>query len=145
MAEKSFCIDESIYALRDSQRVLQSEINHLINENQVYRMAMYVYGIESATDVDRNMVGTIALLWFGSLSLIASVCGVILALTSFYLSRVLEMVLEQEAAEKAAAESDHAHKSEDVAEPLRKNDVQKPASNPKDDFDDAGFGELIPT
>jgi len=84
---RSFGIDEQIFALRDEQRVLQSEINHLINQNQIYRLAMYAYGQESATDVDRNMVGIVGLLWFGSLSLIAAVCGVMLALAGFYLRR----------------------------------------------------------
>jgi hypothetical protein len=37
--------------------------------------------------VTKQMLGTVALLWFGSLSLIAAVCGVMLALAGFYLRR----------------------------------------------------------
>ena len=48
---------------------------------------MYWDGKESATEVERSTVGLVALLWFGSLSLIAAVCGVMLALAGFYLRR----------------------------------------------------------
>jgi len=96
--EKAFTIDEQIFALRNQQRTLQSQINHLINQNQIYRLAMYAYGMESATDVKRDMVGVVALIWFGSLSLIGSVCGVMLALAGFYLRRCAEHVEAQDAA-----------------------------------------------
>ncbi|MGI9326392.1 MAG: hypothetical protein ACR2PZ_14315 [Pseudomonadales bacterium] len=87
IADRSFGIDEQIFALQNQQRSLQTEINHLINQNQIYRLAMYAYGKNSATEVERSMVGIVALIWFGSLSLIASVCGVMLALAGFYLRR----------------------------------------------------------
>jgi len=87
IANRSFGIDEKIFELRNRQRELQSEIGHLINQNQIYRLAMYAYGKQSATEVERGMVGIVALLWFGSLALIASVCGVMLALAGFYLRR----------------------------------------------------------
>ena len=90
IAERAFTIDEEIFTLRNEQRWLQSEINHLINQNQIYRLAMYFTGKESATDVERRSVGVVALLWFGSLSLIAAVCGVMLALAGFYLRRAVE-------------------------------------------------------
>jgi len=51
---------------------------------------MYGYGLESATDVTRRMVGVVAMLWFGSLSLIASVTGVMLALAGFYLRKFVD-------------------------------------------------------
>ena len=51
---------------------------------------MYFTGKESATEVKRQAVGVVALLWFGSLSLIAAVCGVMLALAGFYLRRAVE-------------------------------------------------------
>ena len=88
IANRSFGIDEQIFQLRNRQRVLQSEINHLINQNQIYRLAMYAGGKQSATEVERGMVGIVALLWFGSLALISSVCGVMLALAGFYLRRI---------------------------------------------------------
>jgi len=46
--------------------------------------------VESATEVSRRMVGIVALLWFGSLSLIASVTGVMLALAGFYLRKFVD-------------------------------------------------------
>ncbi len=85
--DRSFGIDEQIYQARNEQRVFQNEINHLINQNQIYRLAMYAYDKQSATEVDRGMVGVVALLWFGSLSAIAAVCGVMLVLAGFYLRR----------------------------------------------------------
>ena len=87
ISERSFGIDEQIFAIRNGQRTLQSEINHLINQNQIYRLAMYWDGKESASEVERSTIGAVALLWFGSLSLIAAVCGVMLALAGFYLRR----------------------------------------------------------
>ncbi len=82
-----FGLEEQEYKLQDSQRELQAEINHLINQNQIYRLAMYAFGQQSPTDVDRRMVGIVGLVWFGSLALIASVTGVMLALAGFYLKR----------------------------------------------------------
>jgi len=90
IAEQSFGIDEEIFKLENQQGKFQNEINHLINQNQVYRLAMYGYGLESATDVTRRMVGVVAMLWFGSLSLIASVTGVMLALAGFYLRKFVD-------------------------------------------------------
>lgn len=87
IAQRSFGIDEQIFGVKNRQRELQSEINHLINQNQIYRLAMYVDGKESATEVERATVGIVGLIWFGSLSFIASVCGVMLALAGFYLRR----------------------------------------------------------
>jgi hypothetical protein len=87
IADRSFGIDEQIFVLNNQQRSLRSEINHLINQNQIYRLAAYFSNKESAADVERGTVGLVALLWFGSLSLIASVCGVMLALAGFYLRR----------------------------------------------------------
>ena len=78
-----------IFLLKNDQRNIQAAINMLINQNQVYRIAMYAYGKESPLDVDRSMVGLVALLWFGSLALIASVTGVMLALAGFYLKRLI--------------------------------------------------------
>jgi hypothetical protein len=92
MAERNFGLDEKIFRLQNEQRQLQAQINHLINQNQIYRLAMYAYGKQSATEVDRRMVGVVGLLWFGSLALIASVTGVMLALAGFYLRRLLANV-----------------------------------------------------
>ncbi|WP_051786381.1 coiled-coil domain-containing protein [Endozoicomonas numazuensis] len=99
-------IEDKVFLLRNDQRNIQSEINRLINQNQVYRLAMYAYGKESPTDVSRKMVGVIALLWFGSLALIASVTGVMLCLAGFYLKReIMRIAEEEEKAEKFAQEA----------------------------------------
>ena len=99
-------IEDKVFLLRNDQRNIQSEINRLINQNQVYRLAMYAYGKDSPTEVSRKMVGVIALLWFGSLALIASVTGVMLCLAGFYLKRQLMKVAEEEEkAEKFAQEA----------------------------------------
>lgn len=82
-------IEDKIFMLRNDQRNIRANINMLISQNQVYRIAMYAYGKESPIDVERRMVGVVALLWFGSLALIASVTGVMLALAGFYLKRIL--------------------------------------------------------
>lgn len=82
-------IEDKIFMLRNDQRNIRANINMLISQNQVYRIAMYAYGKESPIDVERRMVGLVALLWFGSLALIASVTGVMLALAGFYLKRIL--------------------------------------------------------
>lgn len=87
MAQKSFGIDEQIFTLNNENRVKLSEINQLINQNQVYRLAMYAYDVAEGNAVTKQMLGTVALLWFGSLSLIAAICGVMLALAGFYLRR----------------------------------------------------------
>jgi len=87
ISDRSFDIDEQNFQLENRQRVSQTEISHLINQNQIYRLAMYAFGKESAGEVDRGMIGIVAFIWFGSLSLIASVCGVMLALAGFYLRR----------------------------------------------------------
>ena len=97
-------IDETIFDLDNSRRVLQLEINHLINQNQLFRMAMYAYGVQSATDVNRRMVASVALFWFGTLALIASVSGVLLAAAGFYLRRFkLEPGTDAEPEEQAEA------------------------------------------
>lgn len=64
---------------------------------------MYAYGAESPSEVDRQMVGIVALIWFGSLALIASVTGVMLSLAGFYMRREL-MAQTREKEEKEKAE-----------------------------------------
>ena len=87
-------LEDKVFLLQNDQRNVQAEINHMINQNQVYRLAMYAFGKESPTDVDRQMVGIVALIWFGSLALIASVTGVMLCLAGFYLKRELMKTAE---------------------------------------------------
>ncbi len=80
-------IEDQIFRLKNEQRSTQAGINHLMNQNQVYRLAMYAFGVDSPKEVDKQMIGIVALIWFGSLALIASVTGVILSLAGFYMKR----------------------------------------------------------
>ena len=57
---------------------------------------MYIYGKNSVDEVNKRMLGVVAILWFGSLALIASVTGVMLALASFYLRRFAEELDSEE-------------------------------------------------
>jgi hypothetical protein len=91
-----FDFDQQIFELENQQRILDNESNQLINQNQVYRLAMYIYGKSSVDGVDKRMLGVVAILWFGSLALIASVTGVMLALASFYLRRFAEQLDDEE-------------------------------------------------
>ena len=82
-----YVLEDKVLALRNAKRKAAIKINHLINQNQIYRLAMYAYGTDRPSDVDRGMIGIVAFIWFGSLALIASVTGVMLALAGFYLRR----------------------------------------------------------
>ena len=82
-----YVLEDKVLALRNAKRKAATKINHLINQNQIYRLAMYAYGTDRPSDVDRGMIGIVAFIWFGSLALIASVTGVMLALAGFYLRR----------------------------------------------------------
>ena len=82
-----YVLEDKVLALRNAKRKAATKINHLINQNQIYRSAMYAYGTDRPSDVDRGMIGIVAFIWFGSLALIASVTGVMLALAGFYLRR----------------------------------------------------------
>ena len=111
MAQLSFGIDEKIFELNNINRVKLSEINQLINQNQVYRLAMYAYNVAYGNAVTKQMLGTVALLWFGSLSLIAAVCGVMLALAGFYLRRFdgsMNQELKSEMRTDAIDDAEHA-------------------------------------
>ncbi|MRI31844.1 hypothetical protein EOPP23_02390 [Endozoicomonas sp. OPT23] len=87
IASKINGVEDQIFRLKNEQRSTQAGINHLMNQNQVYRLAMYAFGTDSPSEVDKQMVGIVAFIWFGSLALIASVTGVILSLAGFYMKR----------------------------------------------------------
>ncbi|MCL2915953.1 hypothetical protein L2725_19605 [Shewanella corallii] len=109
ISQQVFGFEEQIFKLRNEQRLLNTQINHLINQNQVYRIAMYVTGKDNAAEVGRSTVGIVALVWFGSLALIAAVTGVMLALASFYLKREARNLAKEEvkpSSEQVNSESD---------------------------------------
>ena len=69
-----------------SQRIeLSDVINQEVGNNQIYRMAMWWSGEESAADVDKKLVRNVAAIWFGSLATLVALMGVVLALASLVL------------------------------------------------------------
>ena len=76
-------IEASIFE-KDQQRVaFRTRINQEVGDNQVYRMAQWWFGVESAADLERDQVIRIALIWFGSLAALVAFTGVMLALASY--------------------------------------------------------------
>ena len=63
-----YVLEDKVLALRNAKRKAATKINHLINQNQIYRLAMYAYGTDRPSDVDRGMIGIVAFIWFGSLA-----------------------------------------------------------------------------
>lgn len=80
-------MDEDIYDLQQQKLEIDHKINTLITQNQIYRVASYINGNESARDVPKSLVGLVALIWFTSLAFICSVTGVFLAIAGIYLQR----------------------------------------------------------
>lgn len=69
--------------LRDDRTVLRDQINVKVGDNQVYRIAQWWFGRESAADLDRHEVMVIAVIWFGSLAALVAFTGILLALASY--------------------------------------------------------------
>ena len=61
---------------------IRDAINRKVASIQVYRMAQWAYGAESAADLDRAEVLLIALIWFGTLSAVIALTGIFLAFAS---------------------------------------------------------------
>jgi hypothetical protein len=76
-------IDAEILLLKNSRVDLRNKINVKVGDNQVYRMAQWWYGKESAADLDRSDVMVIAAIWFGSLATLIAFTGILLALASY--------------------------------------------------------------
>ena len=62
---------------------LCSELNDKVSENQVFRLAMQIFGTDNACDLKEKELSITKGIWFGSLALIVSTLGVILALAAF--------------------------------------------------------------
>ena len=130
-----YSLNKKIYRLKNERRKYRTEISHLINQNQVYRLAMYAYGASSASEVDRGMVGVVAFIWFGSLSLITAVTGVMLALAGFYLkgiwvpTSVPTRAAAPEPTSEAASEPSGPAAAESTLEPTPES-VPEAASQP---------------
>ena len=76
-------LDEQLLGMKQQRVALRNQINIKVGDNQVYRMAQWWYGKESAADLDRADVMWIATLWFGSLALLIAITGILLALASY--------------------------------------------------------------
>ncbi|PHR56726.1 MAG: hypothetical protein COA44_07700 [Arcobacter sp.] len=79
--------DIEVYDLKKAQTQIYYDINKLVNQNQVYRVASYISNEENAIDVPMSLVGLVALIWFASLAFISSVTGVFLAISGLYIQK----------------------------------------------------------
>lgn len=79
-------LNSEIGKLEDERSGLRVVINKMVDNTQVYRIATWWTGKESAADVDRQDVALTAFIWFGSLSAIAAFTGIILAAASYAVS-----------------------------------------------------------
>ncbi len=80
-------LDEQIYGLKQQQTAINHDMNKLVNQNQVYRVAAYISDKEDAMEVQHSLVGLVALIWFASLAFISSVTGVFLAIAGIYIQK----------------------------------------------------------
>lgn len=80
--ERISSIDEKLDKLREERLEIRQLINEKVGDNQVFRMAQWFYGKESAADLERDEVMRIALIWFGSLAALIAFTGIMLALAS---------------------------------------------------------------
>ena len=79
-------IDTKLDALQTRRIDLIQEINEKVAGNQIYRMATWTTNKESAADVERDVVGLVAAIWFGSLAALIAIMGIFLALGSYVIS-----------------------------------------------------------
>lgn len=80
-------LDAKIYELKQQQTMINHDMNKLVNQNQVYRVATYISDKEDAMEVSHSLVGLVALIWFASLAFISSVTGVFLAIAGIYIQK----------------------------------------------------------
>ena len=62
---------------------LCAQLNDKVVDNQVYRLAMQLFDVRDACSLKEEHLSTTKTIWFGSLALIVSALGTILALASF--------------------------------------------------------------
>ena len=60
-----------------------TRINEKVAGNQIYRIATWTTNKDSAAEVERDVVGLVAAIWFGSLAAMIALMGVFLALGSY--------------------------------------------------------------
>lgn len=76
-------IEKVLFEKQNNRVELRNLVNIKVGDNQVYRMAQWWFNKESAADLDRKDVMSIAGLWFGSLALLIAVTGILLAFASY--------------------------------------------------------------
>ena len=76
-------LTDEIETLRSLRLELRNTINIKVGDNQIFRMAQWAYDKDSAADLSRDEVSTIAAIWFGSLATLIAFTGIMLALASF--------------------------------------------------------------
>jgi hypothetical protein len=76
-------IDETLNEARSERTTLRNEINQVTAGTQVYRLAQWFHGEDSAADLSKDDVLFVAMIWFGSLAALVAFTGVFLALASF--------------------------------------------------------------
>jgi len=88
-------LDDEIYQLKLQQKDVDHEVNKMVNQNQVYRVATYISDKEDAMDVPHSLVGLVALVWFASLAFISSITGVFLAIAGLYIQRCYDPEIQE--------------------------------------------------
>jgi hypothetical protein len=76
-------IEKTLFDKQNQRAEMRNLVNIKVGDNQVYRMAQWWFNKESAADLDRKDVMSIAGLWFGSLALLIAVTGILLAFASY--------------------------------------------------------------
>ena len=79
-------LSETLLLLESEVVELRNTINIKVGDNQIYRMAQWFWGKESAADINRKEVILIASIWFGSLAFLIAFTGILLALGSFVIT-----------------------------------------------------------
>lgn len=64
---------------------IKKDVSRIANQVVVIRFAKIWYGLDSSADVTNKMERSVILVWFGSIALIASITGTVIAFASFLL------------------------------------------------------------
>jgi len=84
-AEKIPKLQEEIGKLKEMLNETKKEKREAVTHNQVFRMAALLYGHDDVINVTKDQIKIVSLIWFGSIAVIVSTMGTILALASFVL------------------------------------------------------------
>jgi hypothetical protein len=79
--------NQSLSELKTEKERLKDEVNRDESLSQLYRFTKYRMGIDSIADLTLNDVITTARWWYGTLTILVSIMGVILAFGGYMLQR----------------------------------------------------------